>query len=193
MKSKRVLNIKLNFINNYIDATNLKKAHLNDNCGERLNTTSKCNIKNWLDAINNKSDKNNNHTINSIKNEYNKILNIHNIKNININNSYIECCFIINKTYNLFTDYVNMLLYCLKLIELKPYLIRDHINYLFDLETNDTKKYFYQDNDSIYINHMNTILNTTVQQTNNQIDMQKGTFIFFSKPRQSKKNDVYFI
>jgi len=47
----RVLRIKFNFINNYIDATKLKNSHLNTNCGKRQNITSKCDIKNFLNVI----------------------------------------------------------------------------------------------------------------------------------------------
>ena len=100
---KRVLKIKQNFINNYIDVTILKNAHLKNNCGKRKYKTSMCDITNFLDSINNNND-----TIKSIKNEYNNILNFNKIKNIKINNSHNDCCFIINKTYNLFNYYLHL-------------------------------------------------------------------------------------
>ena len=151
----RVLRIKLNFINNYIDATKLKNSHLNTNCGKRQNITSKCDIKNFLNAI-----KNENHTFKSIKDEYNKILQFNKIENITINNSHIECCFIINKVYYLFDNYLKIVLYCLKIIQVKPYIIREYRTFLFNIENNNN--YFYEKDNSICINHMNVILNITI-------------------------------
>ena len=177
----RVLRIKLNFINNYIDATKLKNSHLNTNCGKRKNITSKCDIKNFLNVI-----KNNNHTFKSIKDEYNKILQFNKIKNITINNSHIECCFIINKIYYLFDNYLNMILYCLKIIQLKPYIIREQQTFLLDIEPNNN--YFYEIDNSICINHMNVILNITISKNNN---IHNSNFVKFCKTQI--RNDVYFI
>ena len=177
----RVLRIKLNFINNYIDATKLKNSHLNTNCGKRPNTTSKCDIKNFLNPI-----KNENHTFKSIKDEYNKILQFNKIENITINNSHIECCFIINKIYYLFDNYLKMILYCLKIIELKSYIIREQQPFLFDIEQKNS--YFYEIDSSICINHMNIILNITIEKNDN---IHNSNFIQFCKTRT--RNDVYFI
>lgn len=177
----RVLRIKLKFIKNYIDATKLKNSHLNNNCGKRKYITSKCDIKNFLNAI-----KNENHTFKSIKDEYNKILQFNKIKNITINNSHIDCCFIINKIYYLFINYLQMIMYCLKLIYVKPYIIREPHIFLFDIEPN--KNYFYEINDSIYVNHMNTILNITIEQNNNIHN--NSDFVIFCKTQT--RNDVYF-
>ena len=177
----RVLRIKLNFINNYIDATKLKNSHLNTNCGKRKNITSKCDIKNFLNVI-----KNNNHTFKSIKDEYNKILQFNKIKNITINNSHIECCFIINKIYYLFDNYLNMILYCIKIIKLNPHIIREQQTFLFDIEQNNS--YFYEIDNSICINHMNVILNITISKNNN---IHNSNFVKFCKTQI--RNDVYFI
>lgn len=179
----RVLLIKQNFINNYIDATKLKKAHLNNNIGSRKKTTSNCDIKNFLNSINNKH---NNHTIDSIKDEYFKILHLHNIPIIKINNNHIECCFIIKKMYNLFNDYLYVIMYCLKLIKLKQYIIRDQSTFLFNFENENS--YFYENNKSIIINHMATIFNISIEENNIN---RNGNFVKFLKT--PKQNDVYFI
>ena len=177
----RVLRIKLNFINNYIDATKLKNSHLNTNCGKRQNITSKCDIKNFLNAI-----KNENHTFKSIKDEYNKILQFNKIENITINNSHIECCFIINKVYYLFDNYLKIVLYCLKIIQVKPYIIREYRTFLFNIENNNN--YFYEKDNSICINHMNVILNITISKNDY---IYNSNFVKFCKTQT--RNDVYFI
>jgi len=179
----RVLLIKQNFINNYIDATKLKKAHLNNNISTRKTTTSNCDIKNFLSSINNKC---NNHTINSIKDEYLKILHLHNIPIIKINNNHIECCFIIKKMYNLFNYYLYVIMYCLKLINCNRYIIREQSTFLFNFENNNS--YFYENENSIIINHMNTIFNISIEETNIK---RNGNFVKFLKT--PKRNDVYFI
>lgn len=178
----RVLNIKLNFIENYINATILKKAHLSIKCGKRINTTSYCDIKDFLDATNNKTY---NYTLDSIKEEYNKILGINNCPYQKINNSNIECCFIINKIYALFENYLTIIKYCIKLLETKPYLLREEQTFLFDIGS--IKSYFYAENTIIYVNHMDTIFNIVVNENNTNI---KNNFIKFRKT--PKRNDVYF-
>lgn len=180
----RVLSIKQNFINNYIDATKLKKSHLNNNISTRKYTTSNCDIKNFLNSINNKH---NNHTIDSIKDEYFKILHLHNIPIIKINNNYIECYFIITKMYNLFNDYLYVIMYCLKLIKCKPYIIRDLSTFLFNFENKNS--YFYENENSIFINHMDTIFNISIEKNNAK--QSSSNFVQFLKT--SKRNDVYFI
>jgi hypothetical protein len=177
----RVLRIKLNFINNYIDATKLKNSHLNTTCAKRQHITSNCDIKNFLNAIKNK-----NHTIKSIKDEYYKILHLNKITNITINNSHIECCFIINKIDYLFCNYLKMILYCLKIIQVKPYIIREQLTFLFDIETNNS--YFYEIDSSIYINHMNVILNIKIEKNDN---IYNSNFVKLCKTQT--RNDVYFI
>ena len=177
----RVLCIKRNFIDNYIDATKLKNSHLNIYCGKRPNITSKCDIKNFLNAI-----KNNIHTFKSIKYEYNKILQFNKITNITINNSHIECCCIINKMYYLFDNYLNMILYCIKIIQLNPHIIREQQTFLFDIEQNNS--YFYEIDNSICINHMNVILNITISNNEN---IYNSNFVKFCKT--PTRNDVYFI
>ena len=178
----RVLLIKQNFINNYIDATKLKKAHLNNNIGCRKKTTSNCDIKNFLNSINNKG---NNHTIDSIRDEYLKILHLHNIPIIKINNNHIECCFIIKKMYNLFNDYLHLITYCVNLIELKPYIIRDQSTFLFNFENKNS--YFYENENSLCINHMDTIFNISIKENNIP---QNGNFVKFLKT--PRRNDVLF-
>ena len=181
----RVLQIKTKFVDNYIDASKLKNAHLNLNCRKRINTTSKCDIKNFLILINNKN-KTQNYTINSIKNEYDNILCKHNMNHIKYNDSHIECCFIINKIINLFDDYLQMIRYCLKLLKTNSYVIRESQTFLFNIEP--VNSYFYDDNDdSIYINHMDTINNVSVENNNTIV---KGNFVKFLK--RPKGNDVYF-
>ena len=180
----RVLLIKQNFINNYTDATKLKNAHLNNNISTRKSTTSNCDIKNFLNSINNKH---NNHTIDSIKDEYFKILHLHNIPIIKINNNCIECCFIIIKMYNLFNDYLCVIMYCLKLIKCNHYIIREQPTFLFNFE--NTNNYFYENENSIFINHMDTIFNISIEKNNTK--QTSSNFVKFLKT--SKRNDVYFI
>jgi hypothetical protein len=176
---RRVGIIKLNFIKHYIDATNLKNAHLNNNCKKRKNTTSKCNIANFLIPI--KDTK----TVESIKEEYYNILRANNITNIVIKDCNIGCCFIINKMYNLFNDYLITLMYCIKLIKEKPYVI---LNKSFLFEIKEENHYFYEDDNSININHMNKIFNISIE-TNDEI--QTSTHVRFLKT--PTRNDVYFI
>jgi hypothetical protein len=72
---KRVLLIKQNFMNNYIDATKLKNRHLSINCAKKKDTksgeTSWCDVKNLFNIIKE------NYTI--IIDEYYQIYNLKNL------------------------------------------------------------------------------------------------------------------
>jgi hypothetical protein len=79
-----------------------------------------------------------------------------------------------------------MILYCLKIIQLKPYIIREQQTFLFDIEPNNS--YFYEIDNSICINHMNVILNITISKNDN---IYNSNFVKFCKTQT--RNDVYFI
>ncbi len=188
----RVLHIKQHFIHNYIDATKLKNAHLSDACANRQHITSKCNIKQFVNAIkpttlNKTVSPNKNDEFALIMTEYSNILQFNGVGPIPINNRHAECCFILNKIYGLFNYYLDVLLYCMQLINMYPYITREPHYFLFDIGHNNC--YFYEESDgSICINHMELILNVTVEK-NNKIHV--GNFIKLYKT--SKRNNVYFI
>ena len=146
---KRVLDIKRLFIDQYIDATNLKPSHLTNQCCKRQFTTSKCFITEFILSISDYNKKQN-FMIKHIKEEYNKILFFNNITNIKIQDGHVNCCFLITKIYKLFDDYLKVILYCLKVLETNQLTIREQNTFLFDIQT--LNSYFYTINNEIYIN-----------------------------------------
>jgi hypothetical protein len=79
------------------------------------------------------------------------------------NNTHLSICLLLIKIYCLFKHYLDIIDYCIDFINLNPLVFRDFNNFLFKLETN---KYIYEDNNTIYINHMNSLLNVKINEQN---------------------------
>ena len=95
----------------------------------------------------------------NIKANYKQILLNNEIDDIKVNNSHNPMCYIIIKIYDLFNNYIQTLIYSLKILKDKQEIIRYDDIYLFDFNKN---KYFVlNENNTIIIKHMNIIQNIT--------------------------------
>jgi hypothetical protein len=183
---KRVLKIKENFIENYIDADKLKNAHLGNNCGKRKTTRSKCNIRDFLNSIQKQI------TLKNIKEKYCKISNENGIFPIKMNDKNAECFYIITQIYDLFEKYLLIIDYCLKLIDEIPQVIRDPNIFLFDIE-NKTNYFFEEEyKNAIHINNMNTILNISVQENNVEMINENSTVFVKFYETETRNNVVFY-
>lgn len=162
----RICNIRNHFIQLYIDANNYKPVHLSLNCKERKYCTSKCDLKEFIHLF--KDIKNTFDFITSIKTSYKELLEKFNI-NIDINgNCNIEIIFILIKVCDLFDKYLSILVYSIQLIRTKPYVIRYSDDFLINITDNCLFK--CTDDQSIYINPVNTILDIYLNKNNNILE-----------------------
>lgn len=170
-EKKRILKIFNIFLNKYFNGTKYKTSHLKNDIRKRKHTTSKCDLYDFVQKLKNIP----NCSI-EINNFYNKILDEHKLPfPCMYNNTYLSICLLLIKIYCLFKHYLDIIDYCIDFITLNPLVFRDFNNFLFKLETN---KYIYEDNNTIYINHMNSLLNV-------KINEQKCDFIkLYSTPKQ---------
>jgi len=185
---KRVSKIKDNYIENYINADKLKSLHLESNNGKKETTKSNCNLKNFFNSINKKP------TFEIIKEKYKKILYENGNPPIKMNDGLIERYYIITQIYDLFDKYLLTIKYCLTLIDKFPLVIRNPNIFLFDIKTKYS--YFFEkvEENKIYINNMNTILNISLEKTNddNNTINEKTIFVKFYKPEEANRNNVVF-
>lgn len=179
----RVNTIRKIFINEYINATKLKKAHLSHMCGKRKgDNTSKCMILDFLFALDKEGITKQNITI-----KYNQLLLNNKINNIKIDNNHIPMCYIIIKIYDLFNYYIGTLIYSLKILEDRKELIRYDDIYLFDF--NKYKYFILTENNSIIIKHMDIIQNITLETNKCKIYKNVPYIKLFKTP---KRNDIIF-
>jgi len=184
---QRIQDLKNKFLNNYIDATKLKNAHLSLNCGGKRQIKSKCDLIDFWNVVGKNT---NSQMCEYIKNKYKRYYLRFAKKNIDINNSNISQCFTINQTIDLFIYYITAIIYCRILLEKKPHFIRKFNTFFFDFEKD---KYFFQKGVKLYIKHLDTIYNTTIEANNEII---KCNYMFFFKTygenRVVNRTDVCF-
>ena len=180
---KRVSNIKQKFINIYFNVSNLKNAHLSLKCKPRKDVTSKLDITEFTNAM---CDK----TKNIISTNYKNELKNNNINNILLNKSQIGSQYFMTKILVLFNDYLNIITYCLEILNTQPYVSRHIKDCLFNIH--EKCEYFYEENNDIYINHMGIFFNASIEKYNIKED---AIFVKLTQRNKNKKNgctDVWF-
>jgi hypothetical protein len=142
-----------------------KTDHLSHNIKSRKNITTCCDIKEFIDK--NK---------NIIK--YSK----------DINKKDLSIIFLLSIIEDLFENYIKSLNYSLSILRDKPYIcIKNYNNVLTYIDTN----YFKVDNDNnIYIKHINNIKN--IKSTENGVENSKDYIKLYYTKNKSRIN-MYFI
>jgi hypothetical protein len=158
----------------YVPLGEIKTVHLSDKCSVREHTTSKTNIKEFVNCLDNKDKKKS--LKSGIIKKFKDMFNCD--EKINLQNA--ECCDIMNLSYELIKSYSDILVYMLILLDKYPHYINDD-NMLFKLEDNMMTCEQHGDEKKIKICHKDCLNSYIERTTGGGKKIIEGTHIIFIK------------